>query len=66
MDNMAILLKSVIVYTDPAHTKKLAEDCLGYYKVPFTYIRDELGNIWGIQFETSILNLETHEISEIH
>jgi len=66
MDSMANLLRAVIVYTDPTFTKKLAEDCLGFYKVPFSYIRDENGNITDILFETSILNLETHEISEIH
>ena len=59
-------LREVVNYTDPIHAKKVAEDCLNHNKVPFSYLRDENGNIWGILFETSILNLETHDISEIH
>ena len=66
MANMANLLRAVVIYTDPVHARKVAEDCLKHNKVPFSYIRDELGNIYGIQFETTILNLETHEVSEIH
>ena len=66
MSGMAHLLRAVIIYTDPVHAKKVAEDCLKYNKIPFSYVRDELGNITHILFETSILNLETHEVSEIH
>lgn len=59
-------LKQVVTYTDPVHAQRVAEECLNHNKVEFSYLRDENGNIWGILFETSILNLETHDISEIH
>ena len=59
-------LRTVIIYTDPVYAQRVAEDCLKHHKVPFSYLRDENGNIWAILFETSILDLVTHEISEIH
>ena len=59
-------LREVVKYTDPVHAQKVAEDCLRHNKVEFSYLRDEFGNIQGILFGTSILDLETHEVSEIH
>lgn len=66
MASIAETLKSVVNYTDPYHARRVAEDCLKHHKVPFSYLRDEYNNVWGILFETSILDLETHEISDIH
>ncbi len=63
---IAETLRAVVIYTDPTHAQRVAEDCLNHHHVDFSYLRDEDGNIWGILFETSILNLETHEISDIH
>ncbi len=59
-------LRTVVNYTDPVHAQRVAEDCLKHNKEEFSYLRDENGNIWGILFGTSILDLETHEIVEIH
>lgn len=59
-------LRQIVNYTDPVHAQKVAEDCLRHNGIPFSYLRDEDSNIWGILFGTSILNLETHEISEVH
>ena len=63
---IAETLRAVIIYTDPTHAQKVAEDCLKHNNVPYTYLRDEYSNVWGILFDTFVLNLETHEISIIH
>lgn len=60
------ILRAVVNYTDPAHAQRVAEDCLKHNGVEFSYLRDDNNNVWGILFGTSILDLETHEISEIH
>ncbi len=59
-------LQEVVKYTDPVHARKVAEDCLKHNGVEFSYLRDENGNVCGILFGTSILDLETHEVAEIH
>ena len=60
------LLKQVVQYTFPEHAQRIATEYLTHKKVPYTLLRDQLGNIYGILFETYILDLETHEIHEIH
>ncbi len=59
-------LQEIIKYTDPVHAQRVAEGCLKHNGVEFSYIRDEFGNVTGILFGTSILDLETHNVSEIH
>lgn len=60
------LVRQVVQYTAPEHAQRIATEYLQHKKVPFTYLRDQLGNVYAIMFETFILDLETHEICEIH
>ena len=64
--DIADTVRAIVVYTAVEHGRRVVEDCLKHHKIEFSYLRDENGNVWAIMFGTSILDLETHEISEIH
>lgn len=64
--DIQMLVGEIVRYTDPVHAQRIAVEYLQFKKVEYTVLYDDFNNAYAIMFETYILDLQTHEIMEIH